>query len=512
MKVKKGNNKKLPRIITKQWKISKCLSIKSNSETYLLQETAKKENNILKTFHRRNFSKKKYKKVSCMADRYLLLPTKHYYVSGTHYLFYPERTTLKEILFQHGISLHELLSLGIDLTYAIEYLSEHHMFEADVSPNNIYLAEEGNFCLGDINLSSKPTRGTPGYIAPELFNEKFSISSKNRFDKAMQFSICKIIDSILQEGRKSPHENEISLLLDKGMQTMPQCRFSSILELREALQKQRELLQNDNCYELFQIHEQNHILFRTETLPADSKQTSLLYLLLWGGLVLSGCLFLTTLYRNLHSGVLSPEQKGIYLARISDTKKPFCTDAPSNSPSEPAAIFPTDICCPSTKPSILSQTAQTNLPVHKNKTTELDIQKKGYVSLSPVLSLARYPEEIQILYGGDNRITDISSITRFPNIREIYFNNNCIRELSGISSMEHLEILVLSYNQLTFLPDISKLPSLKILDISSNPNYKDINSLKKLNRLSTLNITGTGISRKQYRMLCKKLKGCRIIY
>lgn len=483
MKIKKQTGK-LPPSIKKEWEISKCLSINCDNETYLLQGITKKESNILKIFHRSSFSKKKYKKISPLTDCHLLLPKRHCYASGTHYLFYPKLTALKDILFQNGISLYELLSLGTDLTYAVECLLEYHVYEADISPNNVYLGTEGNFCLGDINLSCNYTKGTPGYIAPEFLNAKSCMPSRDSFDKAMQFSICRLIDSIYQLGDESTHGNDISHLLGKGMHTMPQCRFSSLRELREAFQKQQKFLQEDGHYQFFQIHEQNHILFRTKTLPIIPKQKPLLYPFLWSCLILSGCFFLITLYRSLHSDSLSPEQRGIYLAQVSDTG-----DA-----------------------SALPQTVQTFLPAATEKTTELNMQKKGFASLSPILSQTQHPEEIFILYAGENRITDISSIPRFSKVKELYFNNNCIQELSGISSLENLEILVLSYNRLTSLPDLSKLPSLKILDISSNPDFKDIKSLKKLTSLSTLNITGTDISHKQYRKLCKKLNTCKIIY
>lgn len=479
---------KLPKALRKQWTITYCLSMKKNSETYLLKGlNDNKETCILKTYHHNCFSKKKYKKVSHFSDTYLLLPQKHYYEYGIHFILYPKFISLKDILTQNGLSICELLSLGIDLTFAIETLLKHHFFEADISPNNIYQNEKGFFCLGDINLNTGYTIGTPGYLAPEYSSTKIVFSIQ--FEKAMQYSICKLLDSIYQLD-SSIQTDSVTDLLDRGMQSHPDFRFSSLEKMRKELENQRNILESHNQYPLFSIKESNHALFHIKTLPNISKKNLFLFPFLWAALILAGCIFLVTLYHYLHPDDITSSQKGIYQSKISDSNiQSDTSNAISNTP-------------------IPSQISQDDSEIVR----ELNIQKMGLSSFSSVPSYADYPDKITCLYAGENRFKDTSSLHRFSNIKELYLNNNYIQKLSDISTIKNLEILVLSYNQLTYLPDLSEIKSLNHLDISSNPDFKDVDSLKNLNKLTTLNIAGTGITKKQYQLLCKKLSHCHIIY
>lgn len=466
----------LPRELKKQWKISCCLSIKNNSGVYLLEGTCNNGKGILKIYQRNSFSKKKYRKVSLLKGEYLVLPEKHYCISGVHYVFYSKFTTLKDILCQNGISLWELLSLGIDLTHAATILYKNHIYEADISPNNIYKNKEGNFCLGDINIQKAYHAGTPGYIPPELTDTKKMISSGDVFDKAMQYSICKLLNSIYQLSESAKTE-DITRLLDRGIQIQPDRRFHSLYSLREELEKQQKQLETDHHYQLLQVGEADHGLFREKTIISSCKENFLLYPVLWSLFVFTGCVFLVVLYQNLHSENRT-SQKAIYLSQVV-----------ANSPT------------PSIKETVTVK-----------KTVELDIRKKGITSFSSILSMTDHPENVVCLYAGENRLTDTSSIYRFSELQELYLDSNHIQQLSRITELKKLKILVLSYNRLTSLPDISELTSLEHLDLSSNPNFEDIRSLKRLTNLTTLNISETAISKKQYKMLCRRLAGCKIIY
>ena len=501
-----GKTIQLPGEIAEQWNISHCLSIKNKSEVYLLESTVHKEAGILKVYYKNSFSKNKYKKLSLLSDKNLILPEKHYCISGVHYVLYSKFPTLKDILSHNGISLWELLSLGIDLSDAAITLHRHHIYEADISPNNIYQNKEGNFCLGDINIQTIYHKGTPGYIPPELSSTKQKPPSKEIFDKAMQYSICKLLDSIYQLNETIKTES-ISHLLEKGMKEKPDSRFRSLNALREELREQQKELETDHCYQVFQIKETNHILFRVRTVTSPSKDKILLYPVLWCILVLAGCFFLVVLYRYLHpDNHLS--QNGIYLSQVAEsTFTDFMKESPSPASTKTAPTATSTTTAVNTFTAV-PETETTN----SKQETELDYQNKGLTSLSEIVSQTVYPEKAVCLYAGKNRLTDTSSVHRFSEIRELYLDSNQIQNLSHISALKNLEILVLSYNQITDIPDLSGLVSLKHLDISSNPDFKDITSLKKLTNLTTLNITGTGISKKQYLTLCRELTKCKIIY
>lgn len=70
---------------------------------------------------------------------------------------------------------------GIDLIHALIYLHQHGILFADLKPSNVLINEYGSLKLSDFGLSKRiqdlcqqseeqqPKRGTPYYMAPELF-------------------------------------------------------------------------------------------------------------------------------------------------------------------------------------------------------------------------------------------------------------------------------------------------------------------------------------------------------
>jgi Leucine-rich repeat (LRR) protein len=87
-----------------------------------------------------------------------------------------------------------------------------------------------------------------------------------------------------------------------------------------------------------------------------------------------------------------------------------------------------------------------------------------------------------------------------------------MRDIGEIKDCTQVEILVLSYNYIEDVTSLETLSSLSHLDLSSNKTLKDISPLGNITSLRTLNISGTKVSEKQYRWLCKKLPQCQIIY
>ena len=482
MNIRKEPLQKLPGEIAKQWHIVKCLSIKEKSQTYLLKDTQQETYCIEKTFSRTIFSKRKFKKLSHFSDSFLLLPSSLYYESGVYFLMYPYFTTLKEILYQKGISLYELLSLGIDLTEAVLELIKQDFLEADISPNNIYQKEDGNFCLGDISVQNFYQTGTPGFIAPELTKKPESTVS---FDHSMQYSICRLLNSVYQLNPTVQKEN-ITRLFHRGMEQESSLRFASLEDLKKNLLEQREQLEAEEQYQRIQIKEPNHFLFRVKTLPLQTGKKLNIFPILWCFLMITGCFFLVTLYRQLHPSPIFPQQKP-FMSQISYNTSPaatFITESPENNTAH-------DI---------------------KVRSTELDVQNNGLTSFSLILNKTKTPDTVSCVYAGENRLTDTVSVHRFSHLKELYLNNNCIYQLTEITSVSELEILVLSYNQLTELPDLSGLSRLNYLDISGNPHFKTVDCLVNLSTLDTLNISGTAISKKDYQLLCRKLPNCQIIY
>ena len=84
----------------------------------------------------------------------------------------------KEKLISEGITVPELINLGIDLCRALEACEEKGILHRDIKPENLFYAREtGLFKLGDFGVScflSRPTqeKGLPGtltYMSPQIF-------------------------------------------------------------------------------------------------------------------------------------------------------------------------------------------------------------------------------------------------------------------------------------------------------------------------------------------------------
>lgn len=486
-----------------------CLSSTENSYTYSVQKKENHTCSILKIFTHHSFSKKKYNAVSRFSDRYFIIPKLYKHTSDADYIIFKPHTTLKEILYIDGLSLHELLDLGIDLTNIGIELKKSHFFEIDISPNNIYRKDNGTFCLGDLNIQKSFAIGTSPYIPPEYKRSSFfrNISSSD-FDKFMQFSICMLLKNISMLN-SPPKESSLENLLSIGLQEEPKQRFSSLKELQEELMKQKKQ-ESPNNLPVFQINTEKHPLFETKTQILPYKNHSVLFIGLWIGMILSGCLFLTNLYQKLH------QPKSIFA--VTETVTPFgeshATKGTTITTTPSPAITSGTTASPSTSTisgttSAPYATSASRIASEPPATKELDVQKSGLTSLP---SQTDDDNSISCIYAGENQIKEISADFHFPYIKELYLNDNNLQNISGLYQARKLEVLCISYNNIKSISSLTELKKLSFLDISSNPEFTDMDSLLKMKQLTTLNLSNTNITKKQYLLLCRKLPDCHIIY
>ena len=74
----------------------------------------------------------------------------------------------------------EIVKLGIDICTALEVCSKKEIIHRDIKPENIFVNDFGDFKLGDFGIARKlegqisnlSRKGTPNYMAPEVFNGK----------------------------------------------------------------------------------------------------------------------------------------------------------------------------------------------------------------------------------------------------------------------------------------------------------------------------------------------------
>lgn len=93
----------------------------------------------------------------------------------------------------------------------------------------------------------------------------------------------------------------------------------------------------------------------------------------------------------------------------------------------------------------------------------------------------------------DNKISDISPVKNLKNLETLDICYNPIQEdINFIESLSNLKEIWLVGTNRKELPDLSKFPKLKSLYITDN-QIKDINNVKKLTNLTTVNFNGNEI-------------------
>ncbi|CAL5994864.1 leucine-rich_repeat domain-containing protein [Hexamita inflata] len=88
----------------------------------------------------------------------------------------------------------------------------------------------------------------------------------------------------------------------------------------------------------------------------------------------------------------------------------------------------------------------------------------------------------------NNKISDISSISKLKNLKKLELNNNFIEDISALQSLPDLIYLDLCRNKLTSYT--LALPSLEVLSIYSNP-LQDISGLQHAPKLQRLDLSKT---------------------
>lgn len=85
---------------------------------------------------------------------------------------------LSAYLQSNSFALQEVRRLGVELCSALEVCAAYKIIHRDIKEANVFLNGRGTFKLGDFGIAreaandSMSMRGTPAYIAPEVYNAK----------------------------------------------------------------------------------------------------------------------------------------------------------------------------------------------------------------------------------------------------------------------------------------------------------------------------------------------------
>ena len=91
------------------------------------------------------------------------------------------------------------------------------------------------------------------------------------------------------------------------------------------------------------------------------------------------------------------------------------------------------------------------------------------------------PEDITELDLSWNKLTDISGIKIFKNVKDLYLKDNELTDISAVKYLKNIEYLNITYLELES-DQIKYIKSLKNLeDLSCYKGFKDMNILNQLN-------------------------------
>jgi hypothetical protein len=517
MKKTKKNPLSLPKQFAKDWSVHSVLSFDSCHTVYLLTHCHDKQKGVLKVYQKQQFSAKKYRLVSKLPDTYLLLPRKYIHTFQADYVLYDKQESLEDMIYSAGLSFQELLTLGIHLTRAAQTLTQAKYYGADINPCNIYCKQDGTFVLGDLDMDKGYPAETSDYVAPERKNAKKA--DNTLYDFSMQYSICKLLEALCLL-QKDFLTEEMRNLLGRGLQENPHQRFASLEELQQSLSDLSDSTAGIST-QLLVLHQKNNPLFMAKTSPLAKKTYPVVNALTTGGLCLSILLFAMVMSREIKTvanptAITRNDTGETYTSEVSTVEneeeetEPFeseITETEEAEPSESEAIETDDI---ETEEAEVSD--GDIMETDTDNFQELDVRKKGLYSFSTITETTENPEDYSCIYGGGNFFSNLNTISSFSHVKEVYLDDNQIRDIGEIKDCTQVEILVLSYNYIEDVTSLETLSSLSHLDLSSNKTLKDISPLGNITSLRTLNISGTKVSEKQYRWLCKKLPQCQIIY
>lgn len=550
-----------PKELSNTWHVTDIIYFSKAHTICRVQNINTRLDYIMKVYSSRCFSKRKFEAVSDLTDRYFITPKTRLSIRHTEYIFFPAVETLKDILYHSGMSFHDILCLGINLIEAVELLSRNGIYEADISPNNIYRNAKGNFCLGDLPLEKSPIFGTPPFIAPEFMDKQttplFSIFSRGhstsssgtltsaftsgsypsgtpasrsssttassadaftpgslstrsrkqdtrqkQFETAMQYSICSLLLALCKL-QKDFYFEEMQNILTRGTSDSPSDRYTSLDELKHvfATLSSHEIPSNES---LLLLHRKNHPLFHTKTLPVPKSGHTITNYAVGILLMASIICFIVVLHRYNHMYAASAPTNHISAAQR-------FTAVPSSSAAVTAGRSSSEMRTTASNNSS-GQAAALNDSSSTQTAVEVDIQKHNLYSFSTAVKNIENAADITCLYTGNNHFSTLDNITELPHLQELYVNENRITDITGINACPSLTTAVLSCNDIRDISALSDLTSLEYLDLSGNRHLSQLEALYDLDHLQILNISNTSVSQKQYRQLCKKLPACNIIY
>ena len=194
----------LPPQLQNNWNITDILDSSGYSPIYIINHntgSAEIRNNeskrVLKIINKELFNKSIYKKIQMINSPYIQNPLEIIQYKNNYYIVYEYLVNLTELICSNGIQISDILNIASDISCSLVLLHSNKILHMDCTPSNIYLNNNGSYCLGDFssallfNSKKVSVRTTPGYTPPEIIQGKTpDILSDIYIFSCLLFTLC----------------------------------------------------------------------------------------------------------------------------------------------------------------------------------------------------------------------------------------------------------------------------------------------------------------------------------
>lgn len=451
------------------------------------------------------------KSVLHINDTHLLTPVSVEKYKDFTVSVYPFKTTVIDKIITDNLCFNEILALALDLCDGINILHSNNILHLDISPTNIYINDDGTFCIGDFSSSQKKGNNkirqniyfTEGYSPPE-----FKIYSKNSVqinEQSDEYSLAKTILSLCHGHNNSDKDCSVQKttdipkqffdILNKASSEIHEYRYPSISDFKS------ELLAFKSEYDISEI--KYYISFNSENNPFNNIKTKPMMKphieepAPIAQKIINSPAFMTAV---ILLAVILPI---LSLYKIFYTPKDADKIAAHN-------IQNISLSCETKEPVAMTEK-------NKSAVREIDIEDKKITSLSEnniknILNINFDINSVTIISANNNIISDISRLSEFVSVRELYLSGNNIQNIGSLKQLYHLKTLVISSNLIDDITDLKELKNLENLDISGNKKLKNVSALYELKKLRLLCINETAVTKDTIKKIKEKLPDCEIIY
>ncbi|MCH5267563.1 MAG: protein kinase [Lachnospiraceae bacterium] len=518
----------------KDWKLVSVLRCTNDHVVLSLKNIQNGVPEIAKVISKRKFDNRVHHILSHLSDSNLLTEKRMRSSHSWVMIHYPMLNPLRDYVHDQGMTLSEILYLAENISEAVTSLHEHNLLHLDISPDNIFQDDDGNFLLGDFSNTRRAdkkgslTTITPYYTAPECKEGNPSFASD-------QYSLAMLLFVLLHDGSVPESEHgDLSRFLsrqqkkhtatdvqhpiddvhpmgtpypavlythfEKALSPEPSARYPDVTSFVSDIQSCLKPLCEDSDYRLqpvdrdhpfYQIHtieiSPRHN-FHFPTLLPEKVQAKKIYASLGLASLIMSLLFGKILSSQIHMS----QNRNVKTATTSFSDHAEVTASANHPDSE----HPEDLRERDNEPFC----------------NVLDISNKQANTLAELLREEDISSGWNILYGENNAFSSLEELAEFPHIQELYLSGNRITSLQALCSLSELQTLILSDNCCTDLMPISSLPRLTVLDLSGNRDLSQVDCLQQLQDLRLLILTDTSVPLISIQTLQAAIPDCEIVY